>query len=206
MLFSERAVGGYFSLRLLLSRKVHYDENGLRVGKSGARNTEYIVVDGTYLGERTTIGSTEYLITYLYGDSGVIGIEVNGTKYFFVKNLQGDVTSIINASGIVMARYSYDAYGNVISATNTAGIATPSPTAICNLNPFRYRGYMYDQESGFYYLTSRYYDPAVGRFLNADGFVSTGSVSTAIICLRIAIIIRLCWLIPMVVVPEHLNM
>ena len=48
-------------------------------------------------------------------------------------------------------------------------------THIANLNPFRYRGYMYDEESGFYYLRSRYYDPYIGRFLNADALVSTGT-------------------------------
>ena len=45
---------------------------------------------------------------------------------------------------------------------------------IANLNPIRYRGYYYDAETGFYYLNSRYYDPEICRFINADGYVSTG--------------------------------
>lgn len=45
---------------------------------------------------------------------------------------------------------------------------------LAELNPLRYRGYVYDQETGFYYLNSRYYDPAVGRFINADNYPSTG--------------------------------
>ena len=153
-----------------------YDGDGLRVSKTGARNTEYIIVGGTYVGERTTINGTEYLIAYLYGDSGIVGINVNGTNYYFVKNLQGDITGIIDTEGNVAARYTYDVYGTPIDITDGDGnaISPNNHTHIANLNPFRYRGYTYDQETGFYYLTTRYYDPYVGRFLNADGLVSTG--------------------------------
>ena len=71
---------------------------------------------------------------------------------------------IVNASGTVVASYDYDPYGKVISAVGS----------LANINPLRYRGYVYDQETGFYYLQSRYYDPAVGRFINADDYASTG--------------------------------
>ena len=54
--------------------------------------------------------------------------------------------------------YRYRAWGNVISKT---GI-------LADANPFRYRGYYYDAETGFYYLQTRYYDPTIGRFINAD--------------------------------------
>lgn len=74
---------------------------------------------------------------------------------------------IVDASGTVMACYDYDPYGKVISATGT----------LANVNPLRYRGYVYDQETGFYYLNSRYYDPAVGRFINADVLVSAGCLN-----------------------------
>ena len=153
-----------------------YDGDGLRISKSGARNTEYIIVGGTYVGERTTINGTEYLIAYLYGDNGIVGINVNGTNYYFVKNLQGDITGIIDSAGNVVARYTYDAYGAQIDITDGDGnaVSPNNHTHIANLNPFRYRGYTYDQETGFYYLTTRYYDPYVGRFLNADAYVTTG--------------------------------
>ena len=148
-----------------------YDENGIRVAKnvsSGGRSTQYYVADGTYLGEKTTYRGVTFLITYLYGDSGVVGIEVNGAKYFFVKNLQGDVTGIIDSTGAVVANYAYDAYGFCYSVTDASGNEITSASHIANLNPFRYRSYMYDTETGFYYLTTRYYDPDIGRFLNAD--------------------------------------
>jgi len=72
--------------------------------------------------------------------------------------------SIVDETGTPVATYEYDPYGNVISATGT----------LAEVNPIRYRGYVYDSESGFYYLQSRYYDPEIGRFLNADAFISTG--------------------------------
>ena len=147
-----------------------YNGDGLRTEKWGDRTTQYIILDGTYLGEKTTFyGGTTYLITYIYGAEGsVIGLDVNGTAYYFVKNLQGDVTSIIDINGNILANYSYDAYGYIMSITDGNGNEVTSATHIANLNPFRYRGYFYDQETGLYYVSSRYYDPEVGRWLNAD--------------------------------------
>ena len=81
--------------------------------------------------------------------------------YFFLKNLQGDVLSIVNRYGETVARYSYDAWG---VCTITQG----SSTGIAGVNPYRYRSYYYDTETGLYYLQSRYYDPEIGRFINAD--------------------------------------
>ena len=72
--------------------------------------------------------------------------------------------SIVNSSGSPVATYKYDPYGNVLTASGT----------MAEVNPLRYRGYYYDSESGFYYLQSRYYDPELGRFINADAFASTG--------------------------------
>ena len=73
---------------------------------------------------------------------------------------------ILTSSGATAAWYEYDAWGNVVSVGGNASIA--------NLNPIRYRGYYYDTETGFYYLNSRYYDPEICRFVNADGYASTG--------------------------------
>ena len=82
-----------------------------------------------------------------------------------MKNLQGDVVRIYKASdNSLAASYTYDSWGNVLSATGE----------LATINPFHYRGYYYDNESWFYYLQSRYYDPAIGRFLTADVFASTG--------------------------------
>ncbi|MBO5016359.1 MAG: RHS repeat-associated core domain-containing protein [Bacteroidaceae bacterium] len=71
---------------------------------------------------------------------------------------------MVDADGTVVANYSYDPYGNIISATGD----------LVEISPLRYRGYYYDSDSHIYYLNSRYYDPQIGRFINADAFVSTG--------------------------------
>ena len=87
------------------------------------------------------------------------------TDYYFIRNLQGDVLQVFRESDIVIvAEYSYDSWGNILSATGEKA----------EENPFRYRGYYYDSETGFYYLNSRYYDSEIGRFINADELVSTG--------------------------------
>ena len=97
----------------------------------------------------------------------------NGTPvyYFYETNLQGDVVAIYDANGSKVVSFTYDAWGNF-----TANIAnyTVCTTSFLAASLFRYRGYIYDYETGLYYLQSRYYDPQTGRFLNADGYVSTG--------------------------------
>nr|MCR5664001.1 RHS repeat-associated core domain-containing protein [Oscillospiraceae bacterium] len=90
---------------------------------------------------------------------------LNGTPYFYVTNLQGDVTAIVNLSGDNEAIYNYDAFGKITSMNYTT---------VSQTNPLRYRGYYFDSELGFYYLQSRYYDPAICRFINSDSFASTG--------------------------------
>ena len=79
-----------------------------------------------------------------------------------------------NGEGTLNAQYEYDAWGNVTSITDGNGNAITSATHIGNLNPFRYRGYYYDSETGLYYLMSRYYDPVTHRFINADGYFQSG--------------------------------
>ena len=75
----------------------------------------------------------------------------------------------------VVARYHYGPWGELLSVTDGSRVDVSSdPTPIANINPIRYRGYYYDTETGFYFLQSRYYDPQTHRFINADGYVSTG--------------------------------
>ena len=98
---------------------------------------------------------------YTPGDNGVI--------YYAATNLQGDVVALYGGSGTLRVSYEYDSWGNLISMQDTSGIN------IGTINPIRYRGYYFDEETGLYYLQSRYYDPQVGRFINADGYISTGT-------------------------------
>lgn len=107
-----------------------------------------------------TVGSNT-----LYFNSNTITF--NGTTYYYVTNLQGDVTAIVDGNGATVATYVYDAWGNLISDE-------PAENTVGHLNPIRYRGYVYDAETELHYLQSRYYDPKLGRFLNADSYASTG--------------------------------
>ena len=136
-----------------------YNANGIRTSKTvGGIKHEY-TLDGTKI-LRETWGENVLIPLYDNEDS-VCGIEYNGTAYFFRKNLQGDVIAIANASGTTVATYSYDAWGVCTILSDSTGI-------IASVNPFRYRSYYYDSEIAMYYLQSRYYNPAVGRFVNGD--------------------------------------
>ena len=110
---------------------------------------------------RETWGSNTLVPLYDNEDS-VCGIIYNSTPYYFFKNQQGDIIAITDQNGDVIAKYSYDAWGlcSITQDSSTVGIAS--------INPFRYRGYYFDSEIGMYYLQSRYYNPVVGRFVNAD--------------------------------------
>ena len=139
-----------------------YDASGLRTSKTVGSTTYRYYYAGGKLMRMTWGGNT---IDFFYDANGApYAMKHNGTVYYYVTNLQGDVMRVVNASGTVVASYDYDPYGKVLSATGT----------LANVNPLRYRGYVYDQETGFYYLNSRYYDPAVGRFINSDEYASTG--------------------------------
>ena len=86
----------------------------------------------------------------------------NGTAYAYLYNLQGDVIGLVDSNGSKMVSYTYDAWGKPISKTGTLA------STLGTIQPFRYRGYVYDEETGLYYVSSRYYDPEIGRFINAD--------------------------------------
>ena len=139
-----------------------YDAGGLRTSKTvGSTTYRYYYAGGKLM--RMSWGAN--ILDFFYDESGLpYAMKYNGTVYYYITNLQGDVMHIVNASGTVVASYDYDPYGKVISAAGT----------LANINPLRYRGYVYDTETGFYYLQSRYYDPTVGRFINADSYATTG--------------------------------
>ena len=139
-----------------------YDANGLRTSKTvNGVSYRYYYASGKLM--RMSWGTN--IIDFFYDESGLpYAMKYNGTAYYYITNLQGDVMRIVDGSQNTVTSYDYDPYGKVISATGT----------LANINPLRYRGYVYDQETGFYYLQSRYYDPTIGRFINADSYASTG--------------------------------
>ena len=123
----------------------------------------YIYAGGKLLRETITEGSTTKTLDFTYDNVGMPYSLTynNGTTtatYYYITNLQGDVMYLVDASGNEVAAYDYDPYGKILSATGS----------MAEVNPLRYRGYYYDSETGFYYLQSRYYDPEICRFINAD--------------------------------------
>ena len=116
---------------------------------------------------KTTTGSTgttKTTVQFVYDAEGKpFLLRLNGkTDYFYLYNGLGDVTGLVDRSNQVVVRYQYNSWGKVTSTQDTSGVS------LATLNPFRYRKYVYDPETGLYCLGSRYYDPEVGRFVNAD--------------------------------------
>ena len=106
--------------------------------------------------------------------------------YYYVLNAQGDVIALLNSAGSLVASYNYGAWGNY-SVHGADGKKTTDPTFIGHINPLRYRGYYYDTETGFYYVSSRYYDPA-GSLMRMGCLELPLSLDA--ICFPIAIIIQ----------------
>ncbi len=134
-----------------------YNADGLRTGKTINNVPFKYYWKGNKLTAQTWGGNTMY---FRYDGDTPIGFELNGTEYYYVTNLQGDIIAILDSNGNCIVEYSYDAWGNctIIRDTNT----------IAYINPLRYRGYYYDSDTDLYYLQSRYYDANTGRFINAD--------------------------------------
>lgn len=86
----------------------------------------------------------------------------NDAAYAYMYNLQGDVIALLDTSGTKVVAYCYDAWGKPLDKRGTLA------STLGTLNPFRYRGYVFDEETGLYYLRSRYYNPNWCRFINAD--------------------------------------
>ena len=145
--------------------QMSYDSNGMRTQKSvDGVKTNYYYDSSNNLFALTQGSDTLF---FYYDNSGeVMSVSCNGTMYYYIKDLQGDITEIVDKDGKAVAEYAYDAWGNMLTENN-------GTLAVGKLNQFRYRSYVYDEETGLYYLQSRYYDPFTGRFLNADIFNDT---------------------------------
>lgn len=138
----------------------------------GGIKTRYLLDGTNIIAQEVTNGDSLDYIYFFYDASGSpVGMNYLGNNYYYKKNLQGDIIEIWgtedgtdNHTFRRLVEYTYDAWGNILQMNDT----TDGWFKVGTANPFRYRGYYYDNESGFYYLQSRYYDPATGRFLNAD--------------------------------------
>jgi len=167
-----------------------YTPTGNRTSKTvGGVKTEYLLDGGLIMQQKTG----EKTLNFYYDSAGQIvsmGYKLNASSpevfYFVSRNAQGDIVSIYNSAGsTLVGTYTYDSWGKLVdpvvrpvgtTVSGGTGISLESsgsdPNGIMEMNPFRYRGYYYDTETKFYYLQSRYYDPEVKRFINADDRVS----------------------------------
>ena len=165
-----------------LNASYTYDENGLRISKTvNGITTKIFRTNGQPVGMNMSDGKDVTFI--LDGDGNVYGVHYDhysfdqlcSATYYFAFNAQGDVIGIYDFDGRMIATYDYDEWGNCTVhalSTDRNGHEVDSPDHVAYVNPFRYRGYFYDAETGFYYLNSRYYDPGTGRFINSDNVVS----------------------------------
>jgi len=164
-----------------------YNSDGIRTKKTNSDGSYvvYYLAGGKAIGEThfDANNAVQYYLRYTFDETGsVVGFSYWGAgenawnDYYFVKNLQGDVLQVYwdhpdkdpytdPTCDTCVASYTYDSWGNILTSSG----------AFSNINPFRYRSYYYDSETWFYYLQSRYYDPSIGRFINADDIHQLGA-------------------------------
>ena len=137
-----------------------YDANGIRASKTvNGVETKYTVNGSAIIREERPGLDMVFEYDVLGKRTNII---YNGETYYYIRNLQGDVRAIVDSSLDKVVEYVYDPWGQVLSVTGSMA------DTLGQDNPFRYRGYYFDVETGLYYLENRYYDPVVGRFINAD--------------------------------------
>ena len=146
-----------------------YNSEGLRVSKTvtntaGTVTTTQYTLHGSNLVH--LVKGSKYMHFWYDAQNRPTIVNYNGTRYAYIVNLQGDVLGLVDSNGDEVVRYTYDAWGKVLSTTGTLA------SSLGALNPFRYRGYVYDTETGLYYLRARYYNPIWNRFLSADSSLS----------------------------------
>ena len=149
-----------------------YNSDGIRSYKNvNGVETYYYLRGDKVIYEKTD----DKIIYYMYDENDeLIGLTFNNSTYYYKKNIQGDIIGILDENLNDVVKYSYDSWGKVLNVLDANGNEITDPNHIGNINPYRYKGYRYDNETGLYYLQSRYYNPEFGRFINADAVLSTG--------------------------------
>ena len=143
-----------------------YNMDGQRIGKETSNDDVTYYYNGDILAGQKNGNTVTF---FMYDENGdYIGFNYAGVNYYYIKNAQNDVIAIATSSGNVIASYTYDSWGKLISITGSYIIGYQ--------NPIRYRSYYYDNESGLYYLKSRYYNPEIGRFICADEQLNNDSL------------------------------
>lgn len=155
-----RELHSYIDSEKQINLNFKYDVNGLRTSKvnNGTTTTTYYYEGSKIVFEKTN----NNILFFIRDNEDLIGFKYNDNIYYYLKNLQDDIIGILDDCGNKVVDYQYDSWGKLIN------IVDNSTNNIGTINPIRYRSYYYDNETGLYYLNSRYYNPEWGRFINAD--------------------------------------
>ena len=140
-----------------------YNESGLRVQKTVNGVATKYTLHGKNVVHMTS--GTDELHFFYDAQNRPAVVVYNGVPYAYVKSLQGDIVAILDENGNAVVSYGYDAWGAPLWCTGELA------ETLGKVQPFRYRGYVFDEETGLYYLRSRYYNPRWGRFVNADSYI-----------------------------------
>ncbi len=147
-----------------------YNADGVRISKTVNNvDTNYYLENKKIIFEKT---GNNY-IYYFYDHTGVAGFIYNNSKYYYLKNLQGDIIGILDNMLNQIVFYEYDSWGKVLSVKDENGDEITNPNNVGLINPFRFRGYYYDSETKLYYLISRYYNPEWKRFISTDDILGS---------------------------------
>ena len=142
-----------------------YNADGLRTSKTVGNSTvQYVWNDGNLVAEIRD----GYTLKFYYSNGEIAGFSYNGADYYYGKDSFGVIRYLYNTSGEVVTTYTYDAWGSIVSQTGTLS------STVGEANPFRYRGYYLDSETGFCYVSSRYYDPEIGRWISPEPNIDYG--------------------------------
>ena len=146
-----------------------YNTDGKRISKT-VNGTTY---NYHYLGDQLVeMAWGANRMHFTYDAVGPLSVNFNGTEYFYLKNAQGDVTGLVDSTGTKVVAYTCGPWGEAWGVSGTLA------STLGAMNPLRYRGYVYDTETGLYYLNSRYYNPVWGRFINADSLIDGSSATS----------------------------
>lgn len=142
-----------------------YNEDGIRIRKQGTNFIEDYILDGSkIIGLHRDSSGGNYEMYFSYDEQGeIVGVSCEGKEYFYIRDITGNIVKIVDEDGYFVVSYTYDAWGNFEKTINIQ-------CRVAHSNPFVYKGYFFDSETGWFYLKSRYYDPSIRRFINADDF------------------------------------
>ncbi|MCH1627039.1 DNRLRE domain-containing protein [Fredinandcohnia quinoae] len=135
-----------------------YNEEGNRDFSKDSRGTTFYQYNGNQVLYETDVRN-QVIKEYTYDDNGTpLTMNYKGSMYYYLTNYRGDVLALTDKDGKVVASYTYDAWGNILSQSG----------ALASVNPYRYAGYRYDEDTKMYYLMARYYNPENGVFISLD--------------------------------------